>query len=242
MVLWLHGGSKWCHPSWDNYACDIAGISTVNLQFQYDCVFTNQHVHHIPQLKKNFSTRQLDDDGFHHLWWWEMEDLYWCRLIARGCKNGTLYPLHVSAVVTMLLVIGYMSQTGTKVLSQLGKFALSLLCWIFPLWSLCLWKPTYSSIRDVCKKRDHDVMGIYEVLTNQFILNFSISKLYPINGISRLLWSKKKWIHLDGADHVELLKNYIENLCTFMPNMRRGQLCAGFLLIKRNPCSFTFLS
>ena len=29
--------------------------------------------------------------------------------------------------VTMLLVTGYMSQTGMKVLSQLGKFALSLL-------------------------------------------------------------------------------------------------------------------
>ena len=66
--LTTHGGQHGVIHLWDNYACDIVGIRPVNLQFQYDSVFTLQLVHHIPQLEKSFSTGQLDDDGFHHLW------------------------------------------------------------------------------------------------------------------------------------------------------------------------------
>ena len=50
----------------DNYACEIAAIGTVQLQFQHGSALTLQHVRHVPQLKKSLiSTGQLDDDGFH---------------------------------------------------------------------------------------------------------------------------------------------------------------------------------
>ena len=97
--LTTHGGQHGVIHLWDNYACDIVGIRPVNLQFQYDSVFTLQLVHHIPQLEKSFSTGQLDDDGFLTIF----GDAKWkiCkgfRVIARGYRSDTSYPLYVYSV------------------------------------------------------------------------------------------------------------------------------------------------
>ena len=90
---------------------------------------------------------------------------------------------------------------------------------------------THSSIKDACWKCEQDVMGIDKLLTYQFTMTFSLPKLYPINGVSNTLWSKKvgfTWVGECG--------------CPGIQHMWWDQLCGRLPFVKHSPWSIALLS
>ena len=119
----------------NNYACDIVGLGSVQFSFADGMTFVLHNVRHVPQLKKSLiSTGQLDDAGYHTTF----GDKKWkickgSRIVAKGCKVDTLYPLYVSSVRDHVVAVteqpsvslwhgrlGHMSKRGMETLSRCG--------------------------------------------------------------------------------------------------------------------------